>query len=184
MTANAPAVLMDPDDLLRMPEGDHYELVHGRPVEKDMGAKSDEISLAIGSLLRLFVSQHGLGRTYGSSTGYQCFPADPGRVRKPDASFVAKGRLPDDKTPDGHIKLAPDLAIEVVSPNDSAEEVEGKVGEYLSARVRLVWVVFPIAKTVHVRRLSGTCDVLTESGSLSGEDVVPGFTCRVADLFV
>lgn len=184
MTANAPAVLMDPDELLRMPEGDRYELVHGRPVGKDMGAKSDEISLAIGSELRAFVLKHGLGRTYGSSTGYQCFPGDPLTVRKPDASFVAKGRLPDDTTPDGHIKLAPDLAIEVVSPNDLAGEVDMKIVEYLSAQVRLVWVIWPQTKTVHVRRLNGTSDVLTESDTLSGEDVVPGFTCRVAELFV
>lgn len=184
MTANAPAVLIDPDDLLRTPEGDRYELVHGRPVEKDMGAKSDRISLRIGGLLDQFCLRTKVGFAFGSSTGYQCFPSDPTTVRKPDASVVATGRLPDDRAPGGHIKLAPDLAVEVVSPNDVAEEVEVKVLEYLTAGVRLVWVVFPDAKDVHVRRINGTFDVLTESDTLSGEDVVPGFTCKVADLFV
>jgi Uma2 family endonuclease len=184
MTANAPAVQIDPDELLRMPEGERYELVHGLPVEKDMGAKSDRISLRIGGLLDQFCLRSNAGFAFGSSTGYQCFPADSTTVRKPDASFVAKGRLPGDTTPDGHIKLAPDLAVEVVSTNDLAEEVETKIAEYRSAGVRLVWVISPTAKTVLVRRLDGTALTLTESDTLSGEEVVPGFTCKVADLFV
>jgi Uma2 family endonuclease len=136
------------------------------------------------AFLTLFVRQHGLGHTYDGQTGFQCFPHDPGLVRKPDISFVAAGRLPGEKSPKGHVKVAPDLAVEVVSPNELYEEVEAKVGEYRSAGVKLIWVVSPGSKTVFVRRLDGTCAEVNEHGELSGEDVVPGFTCKVADLFV
>jgi Uma2 family endonuclease len=102
----------------------------------------------------------------------------------PDISFVAKGRLPDDKSPEGYVKLAPDLAVEVASPKDTYEEVQIKVAEYKSAKVRLIWVVSPKTRTVLIRRLDGTCAEVGEAGELSGEDVIPGFTCKVADLFV
>jgi Uma2 family endonuclease len=182
---NMPASpVLEPDDLLRMADGDRYELIDGFPVEKDMGAKADEIALAIGSQLRPYCLGKGLGRVYGPQTGYQCFPTRPALVRMPDVSFVPKGRLPDEESPDGHIKAAPALAVEVVSPNDKYEEIESKVADYRSAGVKLIWVVSPKSKTVVVRRLDGTCAEVNEGGELSGEDVVPGFACKVADLFV
>ena len=176
-------VLMNPDDLLAMPDGDKYELVNGIPVEKVMGAESGEVTIAISIVLGAFVRQHKLGHVYDGQTGFQCFGHDPNLVRKPDVSFVATGRLPGDKSPKGHVKIAPDLAVEVVSPNDLYEEVEAKVNEYLAAGVRLVWVVSPGSKTVLIRRPDGTCAALGAVGELSGEGVVPGFACKVAELF-
>ncbi len=175
--------LLDPDDLLTMPDGDRYELVGGHLKELHMGAFADEL---LANLLRLFgnhVIPGKLGRVY-TQTGYVCFPNDARKVRKPDLSFVAHGRLVGDRSPEGWIKIAPDLAAEVVSPNDLYEEVEEKVNEYLAAGVRLVWVVSPGSKTVVVRRPDGTAAVVGPAGELSGEDVVPGFACKVADLFV
>lgn len=173
---------LTPDDLLAMPDGDHYELIDGIPKEKSMGAQSDEITAAIISALHAFVRQQRLGHVYGSQTGFRCFPNN--RVRKPDCAFVAAGRLPNDRSPGGDIAIAPDLVIEVVSPNDTYEEVSTKVMDYKSARVKLIWVISPETKTVLIRRLDGTCSELNESGALSGEDVLPGFTCPVAELFV
>jgi Uma2 family endonuclease len=184
MNMKPTTVLMNPDDLLAMPDGDKYELVNGIPVEKQMGAESGEITMALSAFLVAFVRQHKLGHAYDSQTGYQCFADNPNLVRKPDISFVARGRLPGDKSPKGHIKIAPDLAVEVVSPNDLYEEVEAKVNEFLAAGVKLVWVVSPGSKTVLVRRPDDTCSLLREAGELSGEGVVPGFTCKVAELFV
>src|SRR5207302_1787339 len=114
----------------------------------------------------------------------QCFPAKPKQVRMPDAAFVSAGRLPEDGTPDGYIKIAPDIAVEVISPNEEYEEVEEKVAEYRSAGVKLIWVISPKSKTVLIRRLDGTCTEVGEAGTLSGENVLPGFTCTVAELFV
>jgi Uma2 family endonuclease len=175
---------VEPDRLEQLPDGDRYELVGGIPVEKDMGAESDMIALRIGGRLDLFCLQHQLGRVFGSTTGYRCFAHDPNLLRRPDASFIANGRLPNNQAPKGDVKIAPDLAVEVVSPNDLYEEVEAKVNEYLAAGVKLVWVVSPGSKTVLIRRADRTCALVRESGELSGEDVVPGFTCKVAELFV
>ena len=179
-----PTQLLEPEDLLKMPDGDHYELIDGKPKEKPMGAQSDEIAVNVAGILRQFVKAHRLGRVYGSQTGFQCFSKDPKAVRMPDTSFVATGKLPGDQTPEGYIKIAPNLAVEVISPNETYEEVEIKVKEYRSAGVKLIWVVSPKARTVVIRRLDGTCAELDEAGTLSGEDVIPGFTCPVAELFV
>jgi Uma2 family endonuclease len=176
--------LLEPDDLLRMPDGDSFELVDGRPVEKKMGAKSDEIAGHLFAALYQFVRSNRLGHMFGAQTGYRCFPNRPRLVRKPDVSFVTRGRLSNEAAPEGDIPLSPDLAVESVSPNDTYEEVEVKVNEYLGAGVRLVWVISPTTKTILVRRPNKTCAVLDINDTLTGEDVLPGFTCPVAELFV
>jgi len=178
-----PTELLDPDDLLRLPDGESYELVDGRPVEKPRGAESDRIAVRLAGKLDLFCTHRVAGFVFGSQTGYRCFPERPRLLRKPDASVVIRGRFPNDEVPRGDIGIPPDLAIEVISPNDYYEEIEDKVSEYLGAGVRLVWVITPSAKTVLVRRPNKTCTALDVSDTLSGEDVLPGFTCPVADLF-
>jgi Uma2 family endonuclease len=172
-----------PEDLLAMPDGHRYELINGKLVERNMGTEADEIALNIMALVRQFVRGQRLGKTFGSASGYQCFSDDPKKVRYPDGSFIARGRLPDNRTPRGHVKIAPDLAVEVVSPNDTAEEVETKRREYLRAGVRLVWIVYPENQTVHVFRQTGNLTTLNAADELTGEEVLPGFTCRVAELF-
>ena len=110
---DAGQTLLEPDDLLRMPDGDHYELIDGVPKEKVMGAKAEEIAGLLVTALNVFIRPKKLGRAYPSKAGFQCFPGKPGLVRLPDASFVATGRLVDDRTPDGHIPVAPDIAAEL-----------------------------------------------------------------------
>lgn len=176
--------LMEPEELLRVPDGDRYELIDGRPKEKDVGAKSDEIGGLVVTQFNNFIRPRKLGRAYASQTGFQCFPNRPKLVRMPDAAFVAADRLPAEGSPDGYVTVAPDIAVEVVSPNETYEEVEAKVAEYRSAGVKLVWVISPHSKTVLIRRLDGTCAEVGEAGTLSGEDVLPGFSCAVAELFV
>lgn len=176
--------LLEPDDLLRMPDGDHYELIDGVLTERNMGAESDEVGGLLLTQFNNFIRPRKLGRAYPSKTGFQCFPGKPKSVRFPDTSFVAAGRLPDDRSPEGYIKLAPDIAVEVVSPSDLYEYIEKKVADYRSAGVKLIWNISPATKTVLIRRLDGTCAELDEAGELSGEDVLPGFTCKVAELFV
>lgn len=184
MTERSTPILLEPEDLLRMPDGDLYELIEGIPREKPMGAESDEVAGLLLTQFNNFIRPQKLGRAYPSMTGFQCFPQKPGSVRMPDVSFVATGKLPGNRSPEGYIKVAPDLAVEVVSPNDLYEDVEVKVADYRSAGVKLVWVISPKTRTVLVRRLDGTCAEVGEAGELSGEDVIPGFTCKVADLFV
>jgi Uma2 family endonuclease len=176
--------LLEPDDFLQLPDGDSYELVDGRLEEKKMGAESNEITGRLFFALGRHVLAQRLGHLFVAETGFRCFPNRPRLIRKPDVAFVASGRLVNEQTPKGDIPLAPDLVAEVVSPNDTYEEVEVKVNEYLGAGVRLVWVVSPTAKTVLVRRPDKTCTALDVNDTLTGEDVLPGFTCPVAELFV
>lgn len=110
-------------------------------------------------------------------------PEDPDRVRRPDLSFISIDRLNPDNEPEGYCDVVPDLAVEVISPNDRAYEIAEKVDEYLRAGVKLVWVVMPPNRSIEVRRIDGSCDLLTEGDELSGEDVVPGLKCAVSDIF-
>ncbi|HEU4754238.1 MAG TPA: Uma2 family endonuclease, partial [Armatimonadota bacterium] len=107
----------------------------------------------------------------------------PRDVRRPDVSFIARGRLPGEQLPKGHATVAPDLAVEVISPNDLFYEVEAKIGEYLEAGVRVVWIVNPQERSLHVYQGDGSTARLQETDTVSGEDVLPGFTCEVGSLF-
>jgi Uma2 family endonuclease len=172
-----------PEDLLTRPGMELFELVDGHPVEKNMGAESAWIELQLSGRLNSYVNEAGLGWAFPADTGFQCFPHAPRLVRKPDIAFVRRDRLP--VPPRGHVKIAPDLAVEVVSPNDLFGEVLLKVEEYRRAGVPLVWVIDPDSRTIHVyREGAAEATVLrSDDDELSGEDVVPGFVCGVGDLF-
>jgi Uma2 family endonuclease len=172
-----------PEELLTMPDGDRYELVDGRLVERDMGAQSSHIAAVLIRLLDMYVTTQKLGLVFATDCGYQIFADHPNQVRFPDASFIARGRLPDDRPPPGHVRVPPDLVVEVVSPRDTACELDQKVEEYLQAGVRLIWVVYPSTRRVMVYRKAGGISRLGPTEELGGEDVLPGFACRVADLF-
>jgi Uma2 family endonuclease len=172
------------DDLLRMPDGDRYELVDGQLVGIDMGAHSSWIGGQIFRQLDQYAKAGKQGWAFPADTGLQCFPEDLQRVRRPDSFMVISGRFPNEQLPDGFVRLAPDVVAEVVSPNDNYYQVDRKVWEYLEAGVRLVWVINPNTRTVMAYRgPKGDASIFREADELSGEDVLPGFRCRVADLF-
>ncbi len=172
-----------PEELLEREDGHRYELLGGRLVERHTGSRSSQVTATLIFRVGEHVRARKLGKVFATDCGYQIFPDEPRRVRYPDMSFVARGRFPDDRTPAGHVTIPPDLAAEVVSPNDTAEEVEAKRIQFLKAGTRLLWVIYPQSRTVHVNRLDGSCAVLAASDTLSGEDVLPEFSCRVAELF-
>lgn len=109
------------------------------------------------------------------------FPNDPDRFRKPDVSFVSMGRMP--TFPRGHCKIAPDLAVEVISPNETYISTDIKIDEYLKVGVKLVWVVVPDIRTIHIYRLDGSSQTLRKGDVLNGESILPGFHCPVMDVF-
>jgi Uma2 family endonuclease len=98
-------------------------------------------------------------------------------------AFVAAGRLPGGQLPQGFIRGAPDLAVEILSPNDDPIEIQQKVRDYLEAGSRLVWVVAPRPRTVTVYRADGSARLVREPEALDGEDVLPGFVLPLAELF-
>jgi Uma2 family endonuclease len=104
-------------------------------------------------------------------------------LRAPDISFVSKDRLPEGKLPKGFGHLAPDLAVEVLGPEEKVSDYDGKVAEYLSWGVRLIWLVDPNTETVTVVRANGEREVLKGNDVLTGEDVVPGFKIKVRKIF-
>ncbi len=108
-----------------------------------MGVESSGVGGELLALLVQYCNQNRLGRALPADSGYQCFPHDPGLVRKADVSFIRKDRIPGGRLPKEWAKFPPDLAVEVVSPNDSAEEVEEKLSDYRKASVPLVWVIYP-----------------------------------------
>jgi Uma2 family endonuclease len=175
----------EPEDLLTMPDGDRFELVDGQLVERNMSKWSSFVAGTIYYSLRSHCDARRLGWVYPEGTSYQCFPDAPKKVRRPDVSFIRLDRLsPDEAMSEGHIDIAPDLAVEVVSPNDLAREIDKKVEEYEMADVPLIWVANPETKAVRVHRADGTVTLLREKDELDGETVIPGFRCRVGELFL
>ncbi len=172
-----------PEELLRMPDGDRYELVDGHLVERAMGAESSRVGVIILRLIDTHASANRLGLVFGMDCGYQCFPGQPNRLRYPDGSFIARGRLPGDRPPEGHVPIAPDLSVEVVSPNDIASDLEQRIEDFLRAGVCLLWVIYPNTRRVMVFRPGGNVTRLTETEELTGEEVLPGFRCPVAGIF-
>lgn len=182
-TTLEPRTRLTPDDLLALPDGGRYELVDGDLVERPMS----KISSLVGGKVLIRLGVHceaaDVAWVFGPDLGCRFYPDDADRVRKPDVSVVLKERMSADQLEGGFLTIAPDLAVEVVSPNDLAGEVERKLLEYLSAGVRLVWVVYPCTRSVHVFRADGSGATLRETDNLDGGTLLPGFSVRVGDLF-
>lgn len=172
-----------PDDLLRLPDGKCFELVDGQLVEKNVSVLSSLVGGNVLAAIWQFVRAEHLGHVGGPDLGLQCYPDDPEKIRRPDVAFVCQNRISDRILQDSYLRIAPDLVVEVISPNDVAYELERKIQEYLSAGVQLIWIVYPEQRTVRIHRGDGTIGWLTETGVLDGEDVIPGFRVPVRELF-
>ncbi|HEY8751474.1 MAG TPA: Uma2 family endonuclease [Tepidisphaeraceae bacterium] len=172
------------DEFMSMRDSADFELIDGHLVERKlMGAHSSLIAAQMIRLIGNFVAEHSTGWVFDSEATYRCF-GSADTLRRPDASFIRSGRLSGERVPETYIDIAPNLAAEVISPSNTADEIEAKVLEYLAAGVELVWVVYPHARTVHIRRADGSSDVASENQQLDGGKVLPGFACRVRDLFL
>ncbi|MDE3091510.1 MAG: Uma2 family endonuclease, partial [Chloroflexota bacterium] len=167
-----------------MPQSDaHVELVEGEIVKMTpAGNEHGEIALAIGSALREFVRQKKLGKVYAAETGF-VLSRNPDTVRAPDAAFVSTARAARQTRREGFFDGAPDLAVEVVSPTDTDEQVEEKVLEYLRAGTKLVWVAHPRTQTITAYRSFDKVRVLTLNDTLDGDDVLPGFAVSISEIF-
>ena len=172
-----------PEDLLALPDYGRFELIDGHLMERKVGAKSSYVATKLLIRMGYFVESHHLGLVFQADCGYQIFAEEPNRVRFADGSFIRRGQLPEDRPPQGHCRVAPDLVIEAVSPHDTAYELEANIAQWLGAGVRLVWVIYPETQHVQVHRADGTVTKLQATDQLVGEDVVPGFQCQIAEVF-
>lgn len=160
-----------------------WELIDGELIELTPAAdRSASTEPLISRLLLNYVLPNRLGRVYGSEGGFVLFP-DRQTVRAPDVSFVAAERAPQGEARDHFPRLAPDLAVEILSPTDRMTEALAKVAMYLEAGVRLVWLVDPLEQTVTVFRTGATPEKLDVTMTVDGGDVLPGFSAPVAEMF-
>lgn len=172
------------DDLWKMGGDDvRHELVNGELVEMPRpGPLHGLIAARICRRLAEHADRHG--DAVMVEAGFVLdVPGDPERVRGPDVSYVYRDRLPDGRVPEKFIRGAPDVAVEVLSPDDNPVEIQQKVRDYLDAGTRLVWVVAPRPKTATVYRADGSARLLREHEALEGEHVLPELSIPLADLF-
>ena len=134
----------------------------------------------VAGILREFVKAHDLGAVATAEAG---FKLSEYTLRVPDVSFVSKQRLAATGSPAGFWPGAPDLAVEVVSPSDSASDLQKKIQEYFEAGTRMVWVLYPELKQVQCYRGPKQMRVLEAHEPISGEDVLPGFSILVEEFF-
>jgi Uma2 family endonuclease len=168
------------EELLASDNAGQFEIVDGQLVEVHVSNLSTVVSSTILAILRTYCKAQGLGQVFDATAYYQCFGPDGKSARKPDVSFIARERLPATWLEDNYFVIPPDLAVEVISPNDTAPEVRRKVEEYLRAGVKLVWEVEPETRTMLIHRHDGSRQMLHDVDTLSGENVVPGFSSPVA----
>ena len=181
----ATGIRMTADELLRLPDdGKRYELIAGElhemaPASGEHGYVGGRMARRIGA----FLDQHPElgGEIFISEAGYR-LARNPDTVRAPDLSYVAAARLPQARVR-GFPEMAPDLVVEVVSPNDTASEIQAKVDEWLQAGALLVWVLYPSTRSAMAYQANGTAHLLHVEDSLRGDPVLPGFSCPLGDLF-
>ena len=171
LTAEAELVL-DPEK--------EYEIVNGQPEEKEMASS---LHGGVGSRLLIEIGYYAkinkLGAAYGADTTFQVGIND----RLPDVAFISAARIPKEGETSSKWKIAPDLAVEVVSPNDLYRKVVSKVKEYLAAGVSEVWLIEPELKIFTIYRSLTDFTVLSEEDELVSETLLPGFRLKLSELF-
>lgn len=183
MNAMLQPIRYSPEDLSRIPNGNWYELVDGVLQEKHVSQLASWVAGEILTTLRLHTRMTHQGEVFTSDASYQCFPDRPRTLRKPDVSFVRRDRLPKRGPGAGNFLIAPDLAVEVISPNDEYEAVDAKISDYLSVKVPLIWIVCPNTRTVTIHRLDGSATRLQGDQEITGESVLPGFVSKISAFY-
>lgn len=176
--------LMTADELMRLPDdGQRHELVRGELRTMPPGGWEHGCeSIKVAASLAPYGIRRKLGGVAGADTGFR-LRTEPDTVRVPDLAFVRRERLPTGAVGRGYFLGAPDLAVEVISPNDLYTEVDEKVAEWLEHGAAMVLVVNPRRKAVAVHRLGQPVLILGEDDTLDGADVVPGWTMAVREIF-
>lgn len=173
------------DELLTISQRDEnrYELIRGKLIiMPPAGAPRGDYAMSLGARMRIFAEDNDLGKVFAAETGF-VLEREPDMVRAPDVAFVKTERIGVQGLPFGFYPGQPDLAVEIVSPNDRAGDVQDKIQDWLTHGTLLVWVVEPKTQTVTVYRPDGSAQVLLSEDKLSGEDVMPGFEFDIAHLF-
>ena len=177
--------LLTAEEFSRLPnpiDGSRQELVRGEVITMPPPSHvHGRVQQSIGLRLGIYLLQHPMGQITQNSgiiteTG-------PDSVRGPDVSFWSLERMPLDAEPVVYANVAPDLCVEVLSPGNRPRRMQEKIREYFASGVRMVWMVNPELRTVTVYRHPEEGKTLWEDATITGDDVIPGFSCRIADFF-
>ncbi len=179
------AQLLTAEEYLALPapsDGSKHELVRGKIVTmSNPGLRHGEVQVNVAFAIKLFLKSNRHGRVFVESG--LITDRKPDTVRGPDVSYYSQERLPLDKEVIGLHDQAADLCVEVVSPSNTKKELRAKIKEYFFAGVRMVWVVDPEDRSVVALRAPDEGRTLYDEATLDGGDVLPGFSCKVSDLF-
>ncbi len=182
-TETIPSINLDPEFAVSADDSSFYEIIDGRRVEmQPTGAYEIALASALSEYLGPFARQSKLGVVVCE----MLFVLDIVRDlrRRPDLAFVSYPRWPEPTIPQASAwDVVPDLAVEVVSPTNTAEEIDEKIVDYCAAGVRLVWVLYPNSGRVYVCKSANHIDVLEQTDELNGADVLPGFRLPIQSLF-
>ena len=183
-----PRTALNAEQFLLDPDSRWMELVNGHAVAtKPVSHASSTTESQINFVLRAFVDRNPVAYVYSSGMSYQCFQNlvdDPDRMRRPDVSVVRRERFLALNNPNpGLLRIPPVLAVEVLSTHGTHTETDEKLAEYEVGGFPLVWVVDPIRRTVTVHPFPGKPYILTADDTITAEAALPGFACKVSDLF-
>jgi Uma2 family endonuclease len=177
------------DELLVMPHRDErgsdfrLELIRGEVTKKALFSPLHGILCAeIATIIGTFVEANGLGTVFGTGTGF-LVERNPDTVLGIDVAFVSYEKLKGIENLDNFLPFAPDLAVEVLSPSNTAREIDEKVALYFAAGSRAVWVFNPKQRTAAVYASPSEARILGEQDTLDGGDVLPGFQLDLSKLF-
>ncbi len=185
MTATTAQRLSVAEFLEKHGENDSLELVQGEVVEKvPPGYSHGIIAVRIASRLERWAEDNG-GQV-GAESGFVLFPNGQ-TLRGPDVFYVRADHIPlgdaPGELPHSFVQLAPDLVVEVLSPSESAQDLQAKVMDYLEAGTPLVWVVYPKQRQIHAYTPDGPVQIFRVNDMLEDETVLPGFRCGVSEIF-
>lgn len=164
-------------------EDARYELVEGQLVIKPVSFRTSLVAANLNVAFVLWAERTGAGMWFPESP-FRSLPSSRRTVRKPDGAFLSNERLIGSDWEDAYINVAPDLTVEVISPNDKFYDVDRKLAEYFEAGVRRAWIINPDVPSVRVHRSFEDVTILRPGDELMDEEVLPGFRCPVAALFV
>ena len=173
--------LLSLEDLAGLPDdGMRYELSEGELIAKPPPkARHSRVARNVYDRFSAELKTRGVGEPFFEAA--YVLTRDRRTLRVPDVSVLSAGRarqIPEDE----YIEGAPDLAVEVVSPSKTAEDLDKKIHEYITAGAKVVWAVYPKTRNVHVHRAGGTFHVMGEDGNLELPGLLPGWSVKVADL--
>jgi Uma2 family endonuclease len=174
--------LLTAEEFWHLPGSEHKELINGEAVESmPPGKEHGPIAVSIATLLNLW-SKQGVGGKVGVEPGF-ILSTDPDTVRGPDVYYVSASRVPSDDKSKAFWTIAPDLAVEVISPSETVDEVRDKVRDFLTAGTSMVWTVHPRTREVVVHTPDGLARTHTDEDVIEFPEVLPGFSCKVAEIF-